>query len=175
MSFYQKLGKIGPKFIRKHTLFKYGFNLSPMYRTSTARLIEVSEDLLKVRVKLPIKYNNRNYVGSIFGGSMFAAVDPIPMVQLINLLDSEFIVWDKSAEIFFRAPAREDLYADFEYTEKELEEIKKSVSEDGELEIVKSTLLTNKSGSKTYCEVKKRVYIATKAYFKKKQEAKKRP
>ena len=96
------------------------------------------------------------------------------MVQLINLLDSEFIVWDKSAEIFFRAPAREDLYADFEYTEKELEEIKKSASENGELEIVKSTLLTNKSGSKTYCEVKKRVYIATKAYFKKKQEAKKR-
>jgi len=105
MSIYQKLGKISPKLIGKHKLLKYGFNLSPMYRTTNARLIDVSEDLLKIQVKLPIKYNNRNYVGSIFGGSMFSAVDPIPMVQLINLLDNEFIVWDKSAEIFFRAPA----------------------------------------------------------------------
>jgi hypothetical protein len=54
-----------------------------MYKRSTAKIIQVSEDLLNVRIKLPISYKNKNYANSIFGGSMFSAVDPIPMVQLI--------------------------------------------------------------------------------------------
>ena len=99
MSFYQKLTAVGTKFISKHKLFKHGFNLSPMYRRSTARIVEVSEDLKQIRSKLPISYKNRNYVNSIFGGSMFAAVDPIPMVQLMNLLGDGYVVWDKAAQI----------------------------------------------------------------------------
>ena len=101
MSFYQKIAEIGPRYIGKDKLFKYGFNFSPMYRRSTAKITDVSEDLLNVKVKVPISYKNKNYVNSIFGGSMFSAVDPIPMVQLINLLEDKYVVWDKSAEIFF--------------------------------------------------------------------------
>ncbi|MEL6988648.1 MAG: DUF4442 domain-containing protein, partial [Bacteroidota bacterium] len=67
----------------------YGFNLSPMYRRSVGKIVHVSDDLLKVEIKLPLNYKNRNYVNSIFGGSMFSAVDPIPMVQLINLIGDE--------------------------------------------------------------------------------------
>lgn len=156
----------------KHKLFKYGFNLSPMYRRTTSRIIEVSEDLLHIRIKLPISYKNRNYVNSIFGGSMFSSVDPIPMVQLINLLESDYVVWDKSAEIFFKRPARENLYADFNYTLEELDEIKKQIEEKKEIEIVKTTSLTNKDASKVFCIVKKRIYIADKSYFKAKRKNK---
>jgi hypothetical protein len=93
MSLYQKIGIIGPKYIRKHKLFKFGFNYFPMYRRSTAKIIYVSEDLHTVKIKLPISYKNKNYIGSIFGGSMFSSVDPIPMVQLISLLDNKYVVW----------------------------------------------------------------------------------
>ncbi len=174
MSFYQNMVAIGEKFIKKSTLFKYGFNLSPMYRRSTGRIIYVSEDLLEVKVKLPINYKNRNYVNSIFGGSMFSAVDPIPMVQLINLLDNEYVVWDKSAEIFFKRPARENLYAELHYSLQELDEIKAKVGQQNELEIVKTTSLTNKDGSVVFCEVRKRLYIADKAYFKQKRANKRK-
>jgi len=75
MSLYQDFARIGSKYIGKPKLFKYGFNLSPMYRRSTARIIHVSSDLLEVRIRMPISYKNKNYVSSIFGGSMFAAVD----------------------------------------------------------------------------------------------------
>ncbi len=172
MSFYQTIARVGPKLIGRPKLFKYGFNLSPMYRRSTGRIISVSEDLFSVKIKVPISYKNRNYVNSIFGGSMFSAVDPIPMVQLINLLDSNYVVWDKSAEIYFKKPAKEHLYADFIYEQNELHEIKEHVASNNEYEFVKTTELTNKDGSIVYCVVKKTIYVADKAYYKEKKNNK---
>ena len=103
---------------------------------------------------------------------MFSSVDPIPMVQLINLLESDYVVWDKSAEIFFKRPAKENLYADFNYTLEELDEIRKQIEEKNEIEIVKTTSLTNKDGSTVFCTVKKTIYIANKSYFKAKRKNK---
>lgn len=143
-----------------------------MYRRSTGRIIKVSEDLLHIQVKLPISWKNRNYVNSIFGGSLFSAVDPIPMVQLMNLLGKDYVVWDKSAEIRFRRPAKEHLYAEFTYSLKELEEIKAMVAQKNEVDIEKLTLLTNKDKGIVFCEVKKTIYVADKAYFKRKRAAK---
>lgn len=172
MSLYQNLAEVGSKFVKKHTLFKYGFNLSPMYRRSTGRIVHVSEDLLNITIKLPITYKNRNYVNSIFGGSMFSAVDPIPMVQLINLLGTDFVVWDKSAEVFFKRPAKENLYANFTYTLEELDEIRNHVANNNEMEILKTTSLINQDQTIVYCRVEKTIYIADKNYFKKKRENK---
>ncbi len=169
---YQTIANYSAKFFKKNVLFKYGFNLSPMYRRSTGRITFVSEDLMTVTMKLPISYKNRNYVNTIFGGSMFSAADPIPMVQLMNLLGSDYVVWDKSAEVFFKRPAKETLYAEFQYTLEELEEIKAKVTQQNELEIVKTTNLTNKDQSKIFCQVKKTIYIADKAYFKQKRARK---
>jgi len=174
MSFYQKVAEIGKKFIAQDKLFKIGFNMSPMYRRSTARIVNTSKDLMRVDIKLPISYKNKNYVSSIYGGSMFSAVDPIPMVQLINILGDDYVVWDKSAEIFFKRPARENLFATFEYTNEELESIKKRVAKEKEMEIIKTTKLTNKDRSIIFCEVNKTIYIANKQYYKQKRKNKTR-
>jgi hypothetical protein len=165
MSIYQKIGKIGSRLIPKYKLFKYGFNYSPMYKRSTAKIIEVSEDLLNIRIKLPLSYKNKNFVNSIFGGSMFSSVDPIPMVQLIHLIGENYIIWDKSAEITFKKPAKENLYANFKYSEKELTEIKRQVLEKNETEIIKITKLMNINETQTYCEIKKTIYIADKKFY----------
>ena len=167
---YKKLTKIASKFINKSLVLKYGFNLSPMYRRTTAKVVYISQDFLKIQIKLPFSYKNANYVNTIFGGSMFSAVDPFPMTQLMNLIGDDYVIWDKSAEIFFRRPAKEDLFADFIYTNEEIDEIKKKAQELDEFEIIKSTKLTNKDKSIVYCEVRKRVYIANKAFFKEKRK-----
>jgi len=152
---YQKLAKIASKFISKSKVMKYGFNLSPMYRRTSAKVLYISEDFSKIKIKLPYSYKNANYVNTIFGGSMFSAVDPFPMTQLMNLIGDDYVVWDKAAEIFFRRPAKEDLYAEFTYTSEELNEIKQKAKEDNEFEIVKKTKLTNKDKSIVFCEVRK--------------------
>ena len=113
---YQKLAKLASKFMSKSTLMKLGFNLSPMYRRTSAKVTYISKDFLKIAIKLPFSYKNANYVNTIFGGSMFSAVDPFPMTQLMNLIGDDYVVWDKAAEIFFRRPAKEDLHAEFTYT-----------------------------------------------------------
>jgi acyl-coenzyme A thioesterase PaaI-like protein len=173
MSIYQSIARFGPALVSKQTLFKAGFNLSPMYRRSTGRIISVSSDLHEVKIILPISYRNRNYVGSIFGGSLFSAVDPIPMVQLINILGNDYVVWDKSASIQFKAPAKEDVYAEFQYTKEELSDIKGRVARDREIEVCKVTLLKDKSGSRTFCAVEKTLYVADKVFYKEKLRARK--
>lgn len=168
MSYYQAIATIATKYFGVSKAFKYGFNWSPMYRRSNARIIAVSKDLMKIEIRLPLTYKNVNYMNSMFGGSMFAAVDPIPMIQLVSILGKEYVVWDKSAEIYFKRPAKENLFATFEFSNEEVEEIKSRVKSEKEISIIKSTILTNKIGDTVYCEVKKTIYIADKMFYKQK-------
>ncbi len=168
MSYYQAIATIATKYFGVSKAFKYGFNWSPMYRRSNARILAVSKDLMKIEIRLPLTYKNVNYMNSMFGGSMFAAVDPIPMIQLVSILGKEYVVWDKSAEIYFKRPAKENLFATFEFSNEEVEEIKSRVKSEKEISISKSTILTNKIGDTVYCEVKKTIYIADKMFYKQK-------
>ncbi|MEM7163000.1 MAG: DUF4442 domain-containing protein [Bacteroidota bacterium] len=174
MSFYQKATAFGLKFTSQSKLFKFGFNFSPMYRRSTARIKHVSEDLLHVDIKLPISWKNRNYMNSIFGGSMFSATDPISMIQLVYILGSDYIVWDRSAEIVFKKPAKEDLYADFDFNKAEVDQIIKDVEQKNEIDIQKKIFLTNRSKDTVYAEITKTLFIADKTYFKEKKKKRNR-
>ena len=89
------------------------FNVFPAYRGTGARVTYIAEDFSEVRVKLPLSWRTRNYVGTIFGGSIYGAVDPMYMIMLIKLLGSDYIVWDKAASIRFRKPGRTTLFATF--------------------------------------------------------------
>ncbi|KAB1159842.1 DUF4442 domain-containing protein [Tenacibaculum aiptasiae] len=169
---YAAISNILKKFFKKSTIFKYGFNISPMYRRSTGKVLSVSDDLLRVQVKIPISYKNRNYVGSIFGGSLFSATDPVFMVQLINILEDSYVVWDKKAEIKFKRPAKENSYVDFTFTEEEIAEIKERVKEEKEIDLIKEIKITNKDASTVYAEVSKTIYIADKDYYKNKRKKK---
>ena len=83
---YKKIIEIAARFISKPTVLKYGFNLSPMYRRTSAKVLYVSQDFLKIQIKIPFSYKNANIVNTIFGGTMFSAVDPFPMTQLMSLI-----------------------------------------------------------------------------------------
>jgi acyl-coenzyme A thioesterase PaaI-like protein len=98
--------------------------LFPAYRGTGGRITYVADDWREVRVRLPLSRRTRNYVGTIFGGSMYGAVDPIYMVMLIKALGPKYVVWDKSATIRFRRPGRSTLYATFTLADAELDEIR---------------------------------------------------
>ena len=166
---YAKLQKILEKFISKKKIFKYGFNFSPMYRRTTGRIFEISKDLHKIRIRIKLSYKNSNYVGSIFGGSMLSATDPIFMIQLFNILGNTYVVWDKAASIKFKKPARETCYADFVFTDNEIAQIKQEVALKNEIDLVKSIQLTNKDSSVVFAEVLKTIYIADKEFYKEKK------
>lgn len=68
---------------------------------------------MEVRITVPLSWRTRNYVGTIYGGSLYGAVDPIYMLMLLKCLGPEYIVWDKAAAIRFRRPGRSRLFATF--------------------------------------------------------------
>jgi hypothetical protein len=91
--------------------FRHGINLWPCYRGSGGRVTFIAADWSEVRVRLPLSWRTRNYVGTIFGGSMLAAVDPFFMIMLIHRLGPGYVVWDKAATVRFRKPGRGALTA----------------------------------------------------------------
>ena len=168
---YEKIFLVLNKFVEKSTLFKVLFNWSPMYRRSCGKIIYVSKDLHTVRIKIPLSYKNKNYVGSIFGGSLFAATDPIYMIQLMQILGKDYVVWDKASVIRFRKPAFSVAYADFHFTSDEIAEIQQRVAEENEVNYVKKLLITN-ANQEVFTELEKTIYISSKAHYKQKLQKK---
>jgi acyl-coenzyme A thioesterase PaaI-like protein len=113
---------------------RWGFNWFPAYRRTGARISYIAADWREVRIQLPLGWRTRNYVGTIFGGSMYGAVDPVYMLMLIKTLGPAYVVWDKAATIQFRRPGRETLYATFRLEEEELAAIRTAVQHGGKVE-----------------------------------------
>src|SRR6266849_6639758 len=99
---------------------RWKFNFFPAYRGTGAWVTYIAGDFREVRVRLPLSWRTRNYVGTIYGGSLYGAVDGVYMVMLIRILGPEYTVWDKAATIRFRKPGRSTLYARFVIDEEEI-------------------------------------------------------
>jgi len=111
----------------KTRLMRWRFNFFPAFRRTGGRITYISSDWREVHIKLPLNWKTRNYVGTIFGGSIYAAIDPIYMVMFIKLLGPDYIVWDKSAQIWFKRPGRSILHARFKIEDHELNAIREEL------------------------------------------------
>ena len=118
-------------------LLRWKFNLFPAYRGSGARVTYIAGDFREVRIRLPLTWRSRNAVGTIFGGAMYSAVDPVYMIMLMRCLGRDYVVWDRSASIRFRRPGRTTLYATFRL-------------DDAELDAIRSLTATGDSVDRTY-------------------------
>jgi uncharacterized protein DUF4442 len=118
----------------------------------------ISEDYREVRVKLPLSWRTRNYVGTIYGGSLYGAVDGVYMVMLIRILGPEYTVWDKAATIRFRKPGRNTLYARFAIDDEEIVEIQRLAAEAPSIDRVYKVDLVDKDGV-VHATVEKTIYI----------------
>jgi hypothetical protein len=153
---------VSPKF--KVFLYKTFFNLWPCIRGTGARVVEISPDFHSMRVKIPLNWRTRNRVGTIFGGSIYGAVDPFYMLMFMEILGKDFIVWDKGAEIKFIKPGISTLHADFKITPEMLNDVKTKVLQNGSYVFDILAPIQDAKGI-VHAEVKKIMYVATKAYY----------
>jgi acyl-coenzyme A thioesterase PaaI-like protein len=142
-------------------LARWGFNWFPAYRGTGARITYIAHDFREIRIRLPLGLRTRNYVGTIFGGSMYGAVDPIYMVMLIRNLGPEYIVWDKAASIRFRRPGRTTLHARFVIDGAELDAIRQALSQSPTLDRTYTVDLTDAEGT-VHATVEKVIHIRRK-------------
>jgi len=142
----------------KTRLFRWGFNFFPAYRGTGARITYIAGDWREVRIKLPLNWRTRNYVGTTFGGSLYGAVDPFYMMMLIKNLGADYVVWDKAATIRFRKPGRATLYARFVLEEEELNIIKSALGATSSVDRTYSVELIDGEGV-VHASVEKVIYI----------------
>lgn len=140
-------------------LFRWAFNLWPCFRGTGARVAFIAADWSEIRVRLPLSWRTRNYVGTIFGGSLYAGVDPFYMLMLIHRLGPEFVVWDKAASIRFRKPGRSTLSATFRVDEAEVAEIRRLLREQPKVDRTYAVDLRDADGI-VHAEIQKVVHIS---------------
>lgn len=130
----------------KTRVYRWGFNLFPAIRGTGARVTYIADNMQELHVKVPLNWRTRNYVGTIFGGSMFGAVDAFYMVLFINLLGKEYIVWDKAATIYFKKPGKSTLTARFVISDEELASIRETLADERKLEKTYVVELVDREG-----------------------------
>ncbi len=142
-------------------MLRFGFNFFPAYRRTGARITYIDDRWTEVRIKLPLNLWTRNYVGTLYGGSMYAAVDPIFMVMLIKILGPRYVVWLKAAAISFLKPGKGTLYARFVLEEEEIRRIRDELAAKPSLERIYDIDLTDAAGA-VHASIRETLYIAGK-------------
>ena len=84
----------------------------------------VAPDMKSVDVEMKLRWWNANYVGTHFGGSLFAMTDAFYMLMLMANLGRDYIVWDKAASIRYRKPGKGTVRAEFRLSDTQLDDIR---------------------------------------------------
>ncbi len=146
----------------KARLLRMGFNIFPPYVGTGASVQYIASDFHEVRIKLPLSWRTRNVVGTTFGGSMYAAIDPVYMMMLVNILGPDYVVWDKAACIQFKKPGKGTLYARFLIDQSEVDAIKAELDRVPKLDRVYHVDFVDHDGA-VHATVEKTIYIRRKA------------
>lgn len=101
-----------------------GMRWWPPFLGAGIRVKSLSEDFRDALVELKLGRLNRNYVGTHFGGSLYAMTDPFFMIMLLHNLGADYLVWDKSGSIEYVAPGRGTVSAHFHLSQKRIAEIR---------------------------------------------------
>ncbi len=136
-------------------------NIYPPFVFSGIRVDAVSDDWHHARVRLKLRWYNRNYVRTAFGGSLFAMTDPFWMIMVLECLGPDYIVWDKAAEIEFVAPGKEDVYASFDLEDGVLDEIR-SAAANGEKVLRWFPVDVKTASGAIVARVRKQIYVRLK-------------
>ncbi len=137
------------------------FNFWPPFLFAGIRIEAVADDWRYARARLKLRWYNRNYVGTAFGGSLFALTDPFWMILLMESLGRDYVVWDKAAEIDFIAPGRTDVIAEFRVEDSVLDELRAASADGSKVLRWFSTDIRSLDGE-LIARVRKQIYLRRK-------------
>ncbi|VAW85704.1 hypothetical protein MNBD_GAMMA16-288 [hydrothermal vent metagenome] len=145
----------------KTRFWRYGLNFFPAFRGTGAKITYVSHDFREIKLRLPLNWRTKNYIGTIFGGSMFAATDPMYLVMLIKVLGPDYIVWDKESKIRYKKPGRTTLYAKATLEEAEVEFIRNELASQSKIDRIYQIDLVD-AHNVVHASIEKKLHIRKK-------------
>jgi hypothetical protein len=133
----------------------------PPFLGAGIRVRSLSEDFRDAVVDLKLGRFNRNYVGTHFGGSLYAMTDPFFMIMLLHNLGPDYLVWDKSGSIEYVAPGRGTVSAHFHLSEKRIAEIRAEAAGGGKI-FPEFEVSVKDAAGETVAKVRKTLYVRLK-------------
>jgi acyl-coenzyme A thioesterase PaaI-like protein len=133
----------------------------PPFLGAGIKVKRISEDLRTIEVHMPLRFWNRNYVGTHFGGSLYSMCDPFFMLILASHLGRDYIVWDKAATIRFKKPGRGLVKATFTIPEARVNEIRAQADAQDKTEPQFQVAVIDSDGN-VVAEVEKLLYVRRK-------------
>ncbi len=145
----------------KASTFKFFVNLWPPLFFSGIKVTHLAADYRETRVTLKLRWYNKNYVGTQYGGSLVSMTDPWYMLMIMNNLGRDYFVWDKHAEVDYISPGKTHVHAQFKITDEILADIRTKTAA-GEKYVPEFIVDINDDDGKLVARVKRRVYIKLK-------------
>src|SRR5690606_38105038 len=142
-------------------LLRRGLNLWPPFLFAGIHVSHLGKDFRSARVELRMRPWNRNYVGTHFGGSLFAMTDPFWMLMVLHAIGDEHVVWDKAARIEFEKPGRGVVHAGFRLEDAVVDELRAAAAGGGKVLRWFETPVHDASGD-VVATVRKQLYIRRK-------------
>ena len=102
-------------------------NLWPPFLGAGIRVKRIAADMKAIDVEMTLRWWNANYVGTHFGGSLFAMTDAFYMLMLMANLGRDYIVWDKAATIRYKKPGRGTVRAEFRLSDSQIDDIREKL------------------------------------------------
>ncbi|MBC8328759.1 MAG: YiiD C-terminal domain-containing protein [Planctomycetes bacterium] len=112
----------GPRRLKPWQL-RWMLNLYPPFLAQRIRAVECSADYLRVRLEVRRSIWTRNLNGTTFGGTLYAACDPVyPLMywQALGARGIELQTWLMAAEIEFKKPASTTVSLEFQLCAEDL-------------------------------------------------------
>ena len=103
-------------------------NFWPPFLGAGIRVKHIALDMKSIDVEMKLRWWNANYVGTHFGGSLFAMTDAFYMLMLMANLGRDYIIWDKAASIRYRKPGRSTVRAEFRLTDAQIDDIREKLN-----------------------------------------------
>ena len=136
-------------------------NLWPPFLGAGIRIKRIAPDMKSIDVEMKLRWWNANYVGTHFGGSLFAMTDAFYMLMLMANLGGDYIVWDKAATIRYRKPGKGNVRAEFRLTDSQLDYVREKLKTLPKYEPVFTVEVKDEQGT-VIAEVEKLLYVRKK-------------
>ncbi|MDQ1390997.1 MAG: hypothetical protein QOF56_4451 [Acidobacteriaceae bacterium] len=102
-------------------------NLWPPFLGAGIRIKHIAPDMKSVDLEMKLRFWNANYVGTHFGGSLFAVTDAFYMLMLMANLGPDYVVWDKAATIRYRKPGKGTVRVAFRLADSQIDDIREKL------------------------------------------------
>ena len=147
----------------KPSTLRHVFNFWPPFLFAGIHVTRMSADWREARVELRMRPWTKNYVGTHFGGSLFSMTDPFWMILVKECLGSDYIVWDKAAEIEFVKPGKGTVHASFKVEDSVLDEIRSATGNGNKYLYWLPVEIIDRQGD-VVAKIRKQIYVRRKPH-----------